>query len=429
MLTEIIRSNPEQIDYFNIDEIIDSIDSNLEKVLCYNSIRKFWKAYEFADDTQKEQLIKNALLWGDYRCIKKAGISIDVTRFVTEKVLPYLTVFKDKDGYYLDEQLLFECLNDIGGDHRKHIICSLEIMDKFCFRDPVKKLILAKYVGDEQLTAKYHKEMQGVPLRNSLESRLAKTGVTMIQQLQKGDDCRMYPKDSYVFLGKLKNDYFVFKEIINTHTDASKLNGITNEYDILKKLNHENIVKCYGTINVEGTEFLVLEYIENKPKTISTPDEIKQLASAYKHMKQNRVLYLDFKSKNILFDGQKIKIVDFGWSQIARNENYTSLSTRQYIAPEVGWTFKADEKSDVFALGIYLHKRLTGLHPFSNSSISAQFDIPCLVNYTLANTLSEPDLSHRCYQDIKLKTLIKNMLEKKKEYRPCIEEITQIYPC
>ncbi len=419
MLGEKIEQEMYRLQFHDIDRFIESCDDRDAKFIMYTALRKCEKALQNAkDEEEKQQVINNALLFGNYPCVKQAekemGIDVRWDSFVKEKVLPYLIAYETKGAYSLDEEILFPALAELPGDHRDELEDALKGLERNNYWDPLRKLLLADHTEDERLIDRYQREVSLVPERNDLLEKLQRNGMVVEKIIQQGDDRRFYSKDGFLFLAKVDGKRVVMKELLRAHTDCSRLDGLTCEERILQKLDHPNIVQYQGLLNIEGHDFILLEYIDaqNKPDSEEfVLEELRQMADAYNHMQQQGILYLDFKSKNILYDGERCKLVDFGWAQFRKEKNYTALSTPRYMAPEVLLTCKANEKSDILGLGIYLYERLTGKHPFTDIYIPQHVELASLLHFSVANTLGEYR-NEMCLKNRRFQEVIEGMLEK-----------------
>lgn len=151
------------------------------------------------------------------------------------------------------------------------------------------------------------------------------------------------------------------------------------EIDILKNLDHPNILRLYEVFEDKKYIYLVTEYCqggelfdeiisrqrfnENDAATI-----VKQLLSAIAYCHQKKVCHRDLKPENILIDNKEtlqIKLIDFGTSQRFEDEEKMELvlGTAYYIAPEV-LKGHYDEMCDIWSCGVITYILLSGEPPF-----------------------------------------------------------------
>ena len=180
---------------------------------------------------------------------------------------------------------------------------------------------------------------------------------------------------------RTKIDY-ALKIINKSESHADLINRMLEEIQILKKLQHPNIVKYYGHIENSNQIFIQMEYLkygtlEQWMKTNKNISEekasliIKKLLSSIAYLHQKQICHRDLKPENIMFskenDLNSIKIIDFGLSL----RNFDSLcssdycGTLIYMAPE-----EIERKSyylsvDIWSIGILMYMLLNnGEHPF-----------------------------------------------------------------
>ena len=153
-----------------------------------------------------------------------------------------------------------------------------------------------------------------------------------------------------------------------------------NELEVLKALDHPNIIKLFDCYQDKSYYYMVEEYCsggdlfdyiqkekfftERKAGTI-----FNQLLSAVNHLHKKRIVHRDLKPENIVLIEAKnkdvfIKLIDFGTSITIKGKNLTQeLGTIYYIAPEV-FMNNYNEKADVWSCGIILYTMLCGHPPF-----------------------------------------------------------------
>ncbi|WP_258935078.1 protein kinase [Nesterenkonia pannonica] len=83
------------------------------------------------------------------------------------------------------------------------------------------------------------------------------------------------------------------------------------------------------------------------------------------------LVHRDIKPENVLVSTEgRIKLADFGLARAATHHSGTStlMGTVAYIAPELLSGEGADERADIYALGIVLYEMLTGVQPYTGES-------------------------------------------------------------
>ena len=177
-------------------------------------------------------------------------------------------------------------------------------------------------------------------------------------------------KNIKVAIKKLKNKMSSFEDCINQ-----------NEVRILRKLNHENVVKLLEVIREQNSDVSYIfeycdcnlfEFIENHRKQKMFISEAKirniiyQIVCGVKYLHSNNIMHRDLKPENILMviNNNLIKICDFGTAKEIPEFKTNSLTdyvcTRWYRAPEC--TLKSNnynEKIDVWAIGCIMAELYT----------------------------------------------------------------------
>ena len=162
------------------------------------------------------------------------------------------------------------------------------------------------------------------------------------------------------------------------------------ELDILKQLNHPNIVRYKGSGRYHGSPFFIMEYVEGDSldhvmarRDRLTWEEIvdlgTQLCSALQHSHDKGIIHRDLKPSNVMVlrDGT-VKLTDFG---IAKDTDVTALTaanstvgTAAYMSPEqCRGSRNITFKSDLYSLGVMLYELLTGRKPFTADTAMDMF--------------------------------------------------------
>ncbi|WP_053362119.1 Stk1 family PASTA domain-containing Ser/Thr kinase [Bacillus sp. FJAT-27251] len=149
-------------------------------------------------------------------------------------------------------------------------------------------------------------------------------------------------------------------------------------------LTHPNIVSIYDVGEDDGLYYIVMEYVPGQtlkqyiqthaPVPVEkTLDIMKQLTSAISDAHHNHIIHRDIKPHNILIDANgNVKVTDFGIAMALSATSITQtnsvLGSVHYLSPEQARGGMANNKSDIYSLGIVMFELLTGRLPFSGES-------------------------------------------------------------
>ena len=172
-------------------------------------------------------------------------------------------------------------------------------------------------------------------------------------------------------------------KIINKSTShTSLIKKVKEEISILKKLNHENIVKFFGFFETNNQLLIKMEYIKygtlskwmKNHKKISEEDAsiiLRRIFSAVVYLHGKQIYHRDIKPENIMLskenDLNSIKIIDFGLS----TQNFDKLMNNDYCGTYIYMAPEQIEKKlyfisvDIWSIGILMFMLLNnGKHPF-----------------------------------------------------------------
>lgn len=150
------------------------------------------------------------------------------------------------------------------------------------------------------------------------------------------------------------------------------------EAQAVAALRHPNIVQVFDFGDVEGTYYMVMEFIdgtdlahhvrETGPMPLAQVRPIlRDIANALDYAHAQGVVHRDVKPSNVMLrEGKTAILTDFGIAKIrARGTGATRtgmlMGTLDYMAPEqVRGARKVDGRADVYALGVMVYQMLTG---------------------------------------------------------------------
>jgi len=180
-----------------------------------------------------------------------------------------------------------------------------------------------------------------------------------------------------------------------------------DEYFILQKLEHPNVVKAFeigAAVKVDpdspiesGSNFISLEYFDSielsKYEFLHNEEKLKeilkQICSVLYYLHQSNYIYYDLKPENILVSSNSetphIKLIDLGLAEfLPDKKEHIIKGTAQYIAPELLKQEPHDHRVDLYSLGILLDEILHGHLPFDTADelsiykaqVERDFDFP-----------------------------------------------------
>ena len=151
------------------------------------------------------------------------------------------------------------------------------------------------------------------------------------------------------------------------------------EVEVLRKLEHPNIVPILDFGEHEGSPFIVMPYIStgtlaDKLKSGPlTPQEgarfMSEVSGALADAHEQGIVHRDIKPSNILIDeGGTALLSDFGLAHLTDvHESLTGsavIGTPAYMSPEQCQGSTIDARSDQYSLGVVLYHLTTGYLPY-----------------------------------------------------------------
>uniref|UniRef100_A0A3B4CIM9 non-specific serine/threonine protein kinase n=1 Tax=Pygocentrus nattereri TaxID=42514 RepID=A0A3B4CIM9_PYGNA len=186
-------------------------------------------------------------------------------------------------------------------------------------------------------------------------------------------------------------------KIINRKTAAQDFldKFLPRELDILRSLNHSNIVKTIDIFNTsQGMVYMVMELgvqgdlLELIKARGPLPEDFgrklfRQLSLAIQYIHHLDIAHRDLKCENLLLDKHfNLKVSDFGFSKKLEYEggqmvlSRTFCGSMAYTAPEVLHGFPYEPKvSDVWSMGVVLFVMMCDSMPYDDSNIKKMLRI------------------------------------------------------
>jgi Tol biopolymer transport system component len=197
-------------------------------------------------------------------------------------------------------------------------------------------------------------------------------------------------------------DRTVAVKILPAHLSANPdaRQRFDREARAISSLNHPNICTLHDVGHQDGTDFLVMEYLEGETladrlmKGPLPPEQVVkygiEICEGLERAHKSGVVHRDLKPGNIMLTKSGAKLMDFGLAKAtpAHEPPVSSLTmtvsrpsaeqpltaqgmvvgTFQYMSPEQVEGKEADARSDIFALGAVLYEMASGKRAFAGKS-------------------------------------------------------------
>ncbi|MCA8925396.1 MAG: serine/threonine protein kinase [Planctomycetes bacterium] len=155
---------------------------------------------------------------------------------------------------------------------------------------------------------------------------------------------------------------------------------------------HTNAIATHSCqVSAEGFLYLVQDYSPGEPldKVLSREgrfpperafDFVRQVLCALREAHGQGILHRDLKPANLLLEIDRagrdhVKVCDFGLAKLLDEQDggeltgqHSVLGTPAYMAPEQASGSAADERSDLYQVGVILYEFLVGVRPFAGST-------------------------------------------------------------
>ncbi|GAA5925359.1 uncharacterized protein JCM15063_005005 [Sporobolomyces koalae] len=172
----------------------------------------------------------------------------------------------------------------------------------------------------------------------------------------------------------------------NEERKKSMLEALEREIELLKVLQHENIVQ-YLDSSTDGQHLnIFLEYVPGGSVAALLSNYgafeealvskfVRQILTGLDYLHEREIIHRDIKGANILVDNKgNIKISDFGISKKVEDNLLSSAKVHRpslqgsvyWMAPEVVKQTAYTSKADIWSLGCLVVEMLTGAHPWAN---------------------------------------------------------------
>lgn len=171
-------------------------------------------------------------------------------------------------------------------------------------------------------------------------------------------------------------------------SDEEFVRRFSREAEAASKVSHENIVNMLDVGTDGDVRYIVMEFVDGqtlkdmiRQQGYINPDTAIRMTirilAAVDHAHRNGIVHRDIKPQNILVDAEgRVKVADFGIARLKATQTtafeegpgVSALGSVHYFSPEQAKGEVADEKSDLYSVGVVMYEMLTGQVPFDGET-------------------------------------------------------------
>ena len=166
--------------------------------------------------------------------------------------------------------------------------------------------------------------------------------------------------------------------------DKRILERFRNELKFARKITHKSVCRMHDISVSDGTTYISMEYLKGrdlksliqKKEKLPAEEAVSiaiQVCEGLVEAHRLGVVHRDLKPQNIMIDKDgQAKIMDFGIARSLEAPGVTQtgviIGTPDYISPEQAEGQEADERADIYSLGVILYEMVTGSVPFKGDT-------------------------------------------------------------